>query len=165
MENRLIAIAPRKSGEKSKTKRLSSLGVSALILVSDLGWFGIRRSSAAQVGWWEIVILVISSIFFVLSLLGYMFTSSNNKYNKKIVNEPLIAYDSEKMTFVVQSFIEMKQMEFDRNIVDTVKINPENDEATLQYYKNDKEKILTIGYADFKLEKEINDSIKKYKEF
>ena len=165
MENRLIAIAPRKSGEKSKTKRLSSLGVSALILVSDLGWFGIRRSLSAQVGWWEILILVISSVFFVLSLLGYMYTSSNNKYNQKIANEPLISYDSEKMTFVVQNFIEMKQMEFDRNVVNSVIINPENDEATLQYIKNDKGKTLSIGFADFKLEKGINDSIEKYKEF
>ena len=163
MENRLFVIAPRKTGEKSKARRLSSLGVSALILASDIGWFSYRRTYIPSVQWWEIVILAVSGIFFFLTLLGYWFTSSNNKFNQKVANEPLIAYDSEKMTFIVQSFIEMKQKEFDRNVVNSVKINPDNDEATLQYYKNDKELSLSIGYADCELENTINASIEKYK--
>ena len=165
MENRLnvINLAPRVTGEKSKSKRLSSLGVSALVLVSDLGWFLYRRSTSNAVLWWEILFIVISSIFVLFSLLGLMFTASNNKFSQRVADEPLIAYDNDKMVFIVQSFIEMKEKEFDRNIVNSVKINPETDEATLNYLKNDKEQSLVIGYADYHLEKEINNSIAKYK--
>jgi len=77
---------------------------------------------------------------------------------------PLIAYDNDKLVFIVQSFIEMKEKEFDRNVVNSVKINSETDEATLNYLKNDKEQSLIIGYADYHLEKEINESILKYKQ-
>lgn len=166
MENRLniINLAPRITGERSKTKRLSSLGVSALVLVSDIGWFLYRRSTSNAVLWWEIVLMVIPSIFVLFSLLGLMFTASNNKFSQKVVDVPLIAYDNDKLVFIVQSFIEMKEKEFDRNVVNSVKINPETDEATLNYLKNGKEQSLIIGYADYHLEKEINESILKYKQ-
>lgn len=166
MENRLniINLAPRITGERSKTKRLSSLGVSALVLVSDIGWFLYRRSTSNAVLWWEIVLMVISSIFVLFSLLGLMFTASNNKFSQKVADVPLIAYDNDKLVFIVQNFIEMKEKEFDRNVVNSVKINPETDEATLNYLKNGKEQSLIIGYADYHLEKEINESILKYKQ-
>ena len=166
MENRLniINLASRITGERSKTKRLSSLGVSALVLVSDIGWFLYRRSTSNAVLWWEIVLMVISSIFVLFSLLGLMFTASNNKFSQKVADVPLIAYDNDKLVFIVQSFIEMKEKKFDRNVVNSVKINPETDEATLNYLKNGKEQSLIIGYADYHLEKEINESILKCKQ-
>ena len=165
MENRLnvIGLAPRKTGEKSKAKRLSSFGVSTLILASDIVWFSIRRVNGNPVGWWEILILVLSSIFFLFGLLDLLFTTSNNKFNDRVRDEPLISYDNQRMVFIVQSFVEMKAKEFDRNIVNSVKINPDTDEATLKYLKNNKEQSLNIGYAEYSLEKDINESIEKCK--
>ena len=161
--NKIISLAPRKSGERSKKNQLYSVGISFIILASDLVWFFIRRSRSYQVAWWEIVILVISGLFLLFSLLGLLFTSSNNKFNKKIANEPLIAYDTEKKVFIVQSFIEMKAQEFERGIVKSISISPESDEATLNYTKDGKEKTLIIGYATYESQNEINDLINKYK--
>ena len=158
--NKIISLASRKSGERSKKNQLYSVGISFIILASDLVWFFMRRSRSYQVAWWEVVILVISGLF---SLLGLLFASSNNKFNKKIANEPLIAYDTEKKVFIVQSFIEMKAQEFERGIVKSISISPGSDEATLNYTKDGKEKTLIIGYATYESQNEINDLINKYK--
>lgn len=161
--NNIIGIAPRKSGEKSKKSQLSSTGVAILILVSDVIWFIIRRGRETPVSWWEILVLVVSGVFLLFSLLGLLFASSNNKFNAKVANEPIIAYNTDKKVFIVQSFIEMKSVEFDKESVDSISIKPETDEVTLNYTKDNKKKTLIIGYADYHLENEINEAINKYK--
>lgn len=161
--NNLIGLAPRKNADKSKKSQLSTAGVSFLILVADIVWFVVRRSRGYSVGWWEIVIIAISGTFLLFSLLGLMFTASNNKFSNKVANEPIIAYNTEKHVFVVQSFIEMKAVEFDRNTVESISIKSETDEATLNYTKDGKKKTLNIGYADYRLQNEINEAINKYK--
>lgn len=164
MENtNIISIADRVSAEKDTKKGCLSSAVSLLILASDIIWFSVRRTYGRPVEWWEILILVISGLFLLFSLFGLMFTSYNNSFNKKIINEPLISYDSEKKVFLVYSFIDMKLKEFSRDDIKSVSINVETDEVTLKYKKNDKDKTLSIGYADFHLERSINDSILKYK--
>ena len=161
--SKIISIAERKTGEKNKTAQLSSFGISSLILISDIIWFVIRRNRYSNVGWWEIVILVVSGLFFIFSLLGLMFSSSNANFNKKVSDKPLIAFDTDKNVFIVQSFVEFKEKEFAKDDVKSITINPETDEVTLNYVNNDKEKTLIVGYTDYRLEKEINDLINKYK--
>ena len=159
----IVGLAERVSADKDTKKGWTSSAVSLLVLSSDIVWFSVRRNLGYNVEWWEILILVISGLFLLFSLLGLLFTRYNNNFNKKIINEPLISYDSNKKSFIVYSFIEMKQKEFDRNDIKSVSINVETDEVTLKYQKNGKDKTLNIGYADYHLERSINDSIIKYK--
>lgn len=164
MENENIAIlAPRKNGEKSKKTSLSSLGLSTLVLLSDVIWFIVRRLRYDSVGWWEILFLVISGTFFFFSLIGLWFSSSSSKFSKKIEDEPLIAFDTIKNVFIVQSFYEFKAVELKKEDVISIKINPENDEAILNYLKDGKAKILNIGFGDPNIENELNSKIMKYK--
>ena len=163
MEN-VINLANRTSGEKNKNKALGSVGISTFILVSDIAWFFYRRTRYGAVRWWEILFLVISSLFLLFSLIGLLFTSSNNKYNNKISNVPLIAYNKNKEVFVVQSFYEMKEIELKKEDVLSIKIDMETNEAILSYLDKGVEKILNIGYGDFQAETRINNLINKYKE-
>ena len=159
----IISLAERRNAEKSNKAAFSSLGVSTLILASDLIWFFVRRTRYDSVKWWEIMFLVISGTFFFFSLLGILFSKSTAKFNAKVANEPLIAFDKTKDVFIVESFVEFKKVEFRKEDVLSVKINPETDEATLNYTKNGKNKTLNIGYADYTLESSINNSITEYK--
>lgn len=163
MEN-VINLAHRTSGEKNKNKALTSVGISAFILLSDIAWFFYRRTRYGAVQWWEILFIVVSSTFLFFSLIGLLFTSSNNKYNNKISNVPLISYNKDKQVFIVQSFYEMKEVELKRDDVLSIRINMETNEAMLSYLEKGVEKILNIGYGNYQEESKINDLINKYKE-
>lgn len=162
MENNDITVLAQRRSANKKTQ-FYGLSTSLVILASDLVWFIIRRSRGRAVGWWEIMFLCISGTLVLFSLIALMFNASNNKFNEKVKNTPLIAYDNVRKVYIVQSFIEMKEVTFDRLDVESVSINNENDEATLNYKKNGKNKTLFIGYADHLLEKEINDQINQIK--
>lgn len=163
MEN-VINLAHRTSGEKNKNKALTSVGISTFILLSDIAWFFYRRTRYGAVQWWEILFIIVSSTFLFFSLIGLLFTSSNNKYNNKISNVPLISYNKDKQVFIVQSFYEMKEVELKRDDVLSIRINMETNEAMLSYLEKGVEKILNIGYGNYQEESKINDLINKYKE-
>ena len=163
MEN-VINLAHRTSGEKNKNKALTSVGISTFILLSDIAWFFYRRTRYGAVQWWEILFIIVSSTFLFFSLIGLLFTSSNNKYNNKISNVPLISYNKDKQVFIVQSFYEMKEVELKRDDVLSIRINMETNEAMLSYLEKGVEKILNIGYGNYQEESRINDLINKYKE-
>ena len=163
MEN-VINLAHRTSGEKNKNKALTSVGISTFILLSDIAWFFYRRTRYGAVQWWEILFIIVSSTFLFFSLIGLLFTSSNNKYNNKISNVPLISYNKDKQVFIVQSFYEMKEVELNRDDVLSIRINMETNEAMLSYLEKGVEKILNIGYGNYQEESKINDLINKYKE-
>ncbi len=158
MEN-IEVLAQRKSGERSMKKAYSSIAGTTIVLAFDIVWFLIRRQRYAKISWWEIVLLVVSSICFLFSLLSLIFTASNNKFNTKVKDEPLIAFDKAKKAFIVQSFIEMKQLELQKDDVIGVSINGDSDEVTLRYLRNGKEKTVNIGFADSSLELDINSKI------
>jgi hypothetical protein len=101
----------------------------------------------------------------VFSALGVLFARSNSKFNKKIENEPLISFDTKRLVFLVESFIEYKVKEFDKDSVESISINPESDEVTLHYIEKEKKKDLNIGYADYRLEHDINEQINQYKAY
>ena len=162
MEN-VINLAHRTSGEKNKNKALTSVGISTFILLSDIAWFFYRRTRYGAVQWWEILFIIVSSTFLFFSLIGLLFTSSNNKYNNKISNVPLISYNKDKQVFIVQSFYEMKEVELNRDDVLSIRINMETNEAMLSYLEKGVEKILNIGYGNYQEESKINDLINKYK--
>jgi len=161
----IIGLASRKSAEKNKKNEYYWFSTSTLFLLSDIVWFIVRRNKGYGTGWWEILILSISGVFFLFSALGVLFARSNSKFNKKIENEPLISFDTKKMVFLVESFIEYKVKELDKDSVESISINPESDEVTLHYIEKEKKKDLNIGYADYRLEHDINEQINQYKAY
>ena len=148
----IIGLASRKSAEKNKKNEYYWLSTSTLFLLSDIVWFIVRRNKGYGTGWWEILILSISGIFFVFSALGVLFARSNS-------------FDTKRLVFLVESFIEYKVKEFDKDSVESISINPESDEVTLHYIEKEKKKDLNIGYADYRLEHDINEQINQYKAY
>ena len=164
MENmHTITLASRIRVGKENKGALYNVLISLIFFLSDLSWFLFRRAKYDFVRWWEVLFLIISSVLLIFSLLGLAFSASNKKYNEKIIDVPLIAYDEIKKVFVVQSFYEMKEVELRRNEVLSIKINNKTNEAILNYLSYGVEKMLNIGYGDCQEETRINELINEYK--
>ena len=159
MDNNIINIAPRNAEKRSKKNDIANHVISVAILGGEITWFVIRRVNSIPVKWWELFLLLASLIISILALHGLRFISSSNRFNEKVADKPLIAFDPLQNVFIVESYEDKKSLRFYRNDVNSVRIDPTTDEATLKYMKDGKVKDLPIGYADYHLEKRINDSI------
>jgi len=161
--NNIIVIATRTSIQKSRKSNFEFLGFSALVFASDLIWFLIRKNKYGTSTWWDITFLVISSILLGFALLGLLFSAGNKGFDKKVSNTPLIAFDTEKNKFIVQSYYDQKELLINPNDMVSVSISDSSDEVTLSYKENGKDKTTLIGYTNKYMETEINNKINEYK--
>lgn len=156
MEKELIVVAKREDAKKSMNGALSSFLLFTVFLVTDIVFYLRDRLT------WQLVLLIISAVLAALSLLGLLFTWSNFNYAKKILNTPLIKFDSEKNLFIVTDCIFHKDLEISKDDVIEVKISDKGD-TYLWYNKESKKTSTFIGYSNKGSEDLINNEIQKYK--
>ncbi len=156
MEKELIIIAKREDAKKNIYGALSTFGLFTVFLIMDIIFY--MRDKAV----WELVLLIISIVLEVFATLGLLFSWSNFKFAKKILNTPLITYDEDKKSFIVTDCIIHKEMEISKDDVIEVKISDEG-ESYIWYNKDSKKTSTFIGYSNKGSEDLINNEVQKYK--
>lgn len=156
MENDVIVVAKRENAKKNITGALSTFGLFSVFLIFDIVFY-IRDKYT-----WELVLLIISAILAFFALLGLLFAWSNYGYAKKIIEEPLITFDSNQKTFGVIDCIFHKNNQIKREDAIEVKIT-DSGETYLWYHREDKKSSMFIGYSDKANEEFINNELAKYK--
>jgi len=156
MEKNVVVVAKRESAQKNITGALSTFGLFTVFLAFDILFYVRDRYS------WELVLLIISAILDAFALIGLLFAWSNLSYSKKIIDEPLITFDSEKNTFNVIDCIFHNNVEIPKDDVIEVKIGDKG-ESYLWYNKESKKTSMFIGYSNKSSEDLINNEMLKYK--
>jgi len=156
MEKKVVVVAKRESAQKSITGALSTFGLFTVFLAFDILFYVRDRYT------WELVLLIISAILDAFALIGLLFAWSNLSYSKKIIDEPLITFDSEKNTFNVIDCIFHNNVEIPKDDVIEVKIGDKG-ESYLWYNKESKKTSMFIGYSNKSSEDLINNEMLKYK--
>ena len=156
MEKNVVVVAKRESAQRSITGALSTFGLFTVFLAFDILFYVRDRYT------WELVLLIISAILDAFALLGLLFAWSNLSYSKKIIDEPLITFDSEKNTFNVIDCIFHNNVEIPKDDVIEVKIGDKG-ESYLWYNKESKKTSMFIGYSNKSSEDLINNEMLKYK--
>ena len=156
MQKDLIIIAKREDANRNIYGALSTFALFTLFLIMDIIFY--VRDKAT----WELVLLIISAVLDVFAVLGLLFAWSNFKYAKKILNTPLITYDSEKKSFIVTDCIFHKEVEINKDDVIEIKISDKG-ETYLWYKKESKKTSMFIGYSNKSSEDLINNELQKYK--
>ncbi len=156
MEKNVVVVAKRESAQKSITGALSTFGLFTVFLAFDILFYVRDRYT------WELVLLIISAILDAFALIGLLFAWSNLSYSKKIIDEPLITFDSEKNTFNVIDCIIHNNVEIPKDDVIEVKIGDKG-ESYLWYNKESKKTSMFIGYSNKSSEDLINNEMLKYK--
>ncbi len=156
MEKELIIIAKREDAKKNIYGALSTFVLFTVFLVMDIIFY--MRDKAV----WELVLLIISAVLVVFATLGLLFSWSNFKFAKKILNTPLITYDGDKKSFIVTDCIVHREMEIKKEDVIEVKISDEG-ESYIWYNKDSKKTSTFIGYSNKGSEELINNEVQKYK--
>ncbi len=156
MEKNVVVVAKRESAQKSITGALSTFGLFTVFLAFDILFYVRDRYT------WELVLLIISAVLDAFALLGLLFAWSNLSYSKKVIDEPLITFDSEKNTFNVIDCIFHNNVEIPKDDVIEVKIGDKG-ESYLWYNKESKKTSMFIGYSNKSSEDLINNEMLKYK--
>lgn len=156
MEENVIVVAKRESAQRSMTGALSSFGLFTVFLIFDIVFYVKDKYT------WELVLLIISAILAGLSLLGLLFAWSNFSYAKKVIDKPLITFNSDTNTFKVIDCIFHKEVEIKKEDVIEVKISDKG-ESYLWYNKESKKTSMFIGYSYKSSEDLINNEMLKYK--
>jgi len=156
MEKNVVVVAKRESTQRSINGALSTFGLFTVFLAFDILFYVRDRYT------WELVLLIISAILDAFALLGLLFAWSNLSYSKKVIDEPLITFDSEKNTFNVIDCIFHNNVEIPKDDVIEVKIGDKG-ESYLWYKKESKKTSMFIGYSNKSSEDLINNEMLKYK--
>lgn len=156
MEKKVVVVAKRESAQKSITGALSTFGLFTVFLAFDILFYVRDRYT------WELVLLIISAILDGFAIIGLLFAWSNLSYSKKVIDEPLITFDSEKNTFNVIDCIFHNNVEIPKDDVIEVKIGDKG-ESYLWYNKESKKTSMFIGYSNKSSEDLINNEMLKYK--
>ena len=156
MEKKVVVVAKRESAQKSITGALSTFGLFTVFLAFDILFYVRDRYT------WELVLLIISAILDGFAIIGLLFAWSNLSYSKKVIDEPLITFDSEKNTFNVIDCIFHNNVEIPKDDVIEVKIGDKG-ESYLWYNKESKKSSMFIGYSNKSSEDLINNEMLKYK--
>lgn len=158
MQEDLIIIAKRESAQKNITGALSTFCLFSVFLIFDIIFY-IRDKYT-----WELVLLIISAILDGFALLALLFAWSNYGYAKRILDKPLILFDSNKNVFLVNDSIFHKDVEVLKDDVIEVRIS-DNGETYLWYKKESKKTSMFIGYSTKESQDLINNELQKYKNF
>lgn len=156
MEENKIIIAKREDCKKSFYGSLSTLLLFTVFLVIDIIFYIQYRST------WALVIMIISSVFVFLDLIGMWFTWSLVSYSKKIKDTPLLIFDEEKKCFIINDCVFQKELEIDKEKIIDIKISDKG-EAYLWYMKDTKKTSVFIGFSEKRQEALINNEVQKYK--
>ncbi len=156
MEKEVVVIARREDGNKNIYGALSTFLLFTIFLVTDIIFY--VRDKAT----WQLVLLIISAVLDGFAVLGLLFAWSNYKFAKKVLNTPLITYDSEKQKFTVIDFITHQEMDVNKDDIIEIKISDKG-ESYLWYNKESKKTSTFIGYTNKGSEDLINNEVQKYK--
>lgn len=137
MENNRIAIGTRDISKRALYGTQIGLLITALIFLSDLIIYLLRRSTVS------FVFLIITSVLLGLSLIGLLFTYSSYRSNKKNGKRPLLEYDQDKDVFVIYDLSLNKEVEipngklleihFPTSEVGSVNINYTNEKGKKEF--------------------------------
>ena len=158
MEKELIIIAKRDDAQKNLYKSLSSLALFTTFLILDT-FFYIRDKQT-----WQLVILIISAVFAGFELILFLFNWSIISYSKKIKDVPLISFNPNDKTFIVNDCVLHKEVLVYKEDIIEIRISDKG-ETYLWYQKDLKKSSIFIGYSNKGSEDLINNEVQKYKNF
>lgn len=156
MEKELIVVAKREAAHRNLYGPISTFILFSLVLIFDIVVYTLNRAT------WQLILLIIVAVLDLLALLALLFAISHLSYSKKVLNKPLIVYDSESKEFIVTDCFFHKEIRINKDDVIEIKVNDSGD--TYLWHKSESRKTSTfIGYSSKANEDLINNEMQKYK--